>query len=462
MAKLKALAKVTLLGLGLSGCLKSKEVLIADKSASEGIACPPFTLGTSLEVCTATYLGGAGGDRLSASGFGSDGALLVGGVIPSAEPTGKVVQLLSGGPGVVVRLSGDGRHVLSTTHLGQSVNDLVVAPSGRIAVAGDFGVVLLDRKAESVVWHAPRANMLRVAVGFAEDVAALDDTGGVHVFDQEGAVRGNFTLADPVVNDVAVGPSGDQVFVVGGHPDPNGECPGSVPFLRSYSYGGALQWKAYDFSAQLGNCASSRGVRVVVGRNNKLYYAGEQQGGNSAHLRNPLDVNQEAILTSYDDYTAGYGKAILDYSFIARFEPSTGLFEAGQVVLPRNAQIGGSLLVGGLDVDAMGNIYVAGQSSCCISGRDGLSIAGAAVGAFQVPEISALVIAPDFASRKLWTTFTGTSGSEMFAASITEANGRVAMVANQSNELGQALVFESLHPAPLGQSDGFVGVWSAQ
>lgn len=378
---------------------------------------------------------------------------------PSIE--GVTHQLLAAGPGAVVRLSGDGRRLLSTTHLGQSVSDLDAGDSGNIAVAGDFGIAMLDPTAASVIWHEPLGPVSRVSVGASGRVAALDASGVIHVLEDNGGVASSFMVTDPVVSDLAMGPTGNEVFVVGANLDPSGECKGNVPFLRSYTLTGTLNWKAYDFSASLGNCASSQGVRVVVGKDGKLFYAGEQQGGNSAHLRNPQDASQKATLVSYDTYTAGFGMAILNYSFIARFEPRSGALEAGQVILPRDGQIGGSLRVGGLDADVHGNVYVAGQSSCCISGRDGLSISGTQVGAFNLPELSALVIAPDFASRKLWTTWTQTSSSEMSATAIAVGGGRVALIGNQASQFGHAIVVDPLEPNSLGHSDGFVSVWNA-
>jgi hypothetical protein len=230
-----------------------------------------------------------------------------------------------------------------------------------------------------------------------------------------------------------------------------------MPFLHAYSVTGELQWARYDFVETEPWCAASRGRRVVVGADGYLYYAGENQGGNSVHLRSPVDPSDAAPVVGYDLFTQTYGAAIDWYAFVARFDRATGEVRLGQSLLPREDERGGVFRVNALAADAAGRVLVGGQTSCCLAGRDALALAGQPVGPYREPETSIVQLSPDFRSRTSWVTWTGTTNAPSAVRSVATGSGLVAMVGEGSVGL---IAHEALRAEPASGS-GFFATWRA-
>jgi hypothetical protein len=237
-------------------------------------------------------------------------------------------------------------------------------------------------------------------------------------------------------------------------PADGAECLGSLPFVDTYAASGALLWSAYGFADAPGWCASSQGKRLAI-QGNQLYYAGEQEGGNSVHQRDPRDLSLQAPLVSYDTFSTSAGKAIDVYSFVARFELATGTLQTGQVIVPRDAGgVGGTLFSSALAVDEAGRIFLGGKVSCCLENRDERSVAGQSVGAFAGEEASLLMLSADLRQRLAWTTFTSSGPAGANIASIAVQSGLGVVVAS-ANDTGSLIVHPQDASDVRGGDDGY-------
>jgi hypothetical protein len=343
------------------------------------------------------------------------------------------------------------------------VRDIEVNRSdGSVVAVGDFGVVVLEADARTLRYHDDLGGVAatRVAVGQAGTVVALTASRQLFVSSAAGRTLA-LELTDALVEDVAVDDHVESIFVVGSKP---GDCPGTMPFLRSYSLDGVERWRAYDHSEAGTWCASSRGVRVIIGEDGWLYYAGENHGGNTVHIRDPRDVDTAAELVSYDAYTMGAGRAVNRYGFVARFDPATGDLDSGQVVLPRDQTAdkpfgtGGEFLISALAADGDGRVYVGGSVTCCIDDREALTIGGVPVGPYAGREPTLLVLSRALDERLTWTTFTASGSTDGTVESLAVRDRRIALVVQQQDPSGRLVTRSPLRAEPRGQSEGFIAV----
>ncbi len=152
-------------------------------------------------LSASSYLGGSGDDDgVFGVRIASDGTLVLAANIGNAAPGGLTPVLLAGATassgGAIVRLSVDGRTVLSVTRFCGTVYDLALGPNDEILVAaGTDGVFKLNATATAVLWQALSGTFtLRLDAGAGGHVAALCPsqltdpwgTGRVYLFTQSG------------------------------------------------------------------------------------------------------------------------------------------------------------------------------------------------------------------------------------------------------------------------------------
>jgi hypothetical protein len=434
--------------------------------------CTTFTSGTDLSVCAATYLGGSAEDRLDAVAIGEDGTIHVAGTLPEGDLGAPVTTLLDGGAGAIVRLGAKGTKVLGVTRIGSSVTDLALG-EGRIAVASDRGVVVVDREGSTVLWNkGVGAQPRRIALGSDGTVAAIAG-GEVHLFDPRGAAIGRF---DPKVNDladVAVDGAKKRVIVTGTIVR-DGTCKQlRIAFVRAYAYDGTLAWRAWDFDnaaiAARSLCAGTSGARVEIGADGELYFAGTSSGGNSILARDPQDLAKSAPTVGADAHSAMWGTRAENSTFVARLSLETGAIAVARWVVARlPTDQGNTVEPTAIAAAADGTFYLGGYAACCIAARDGdpantkttLAISGQKVGPFANADGFALILSPDFTKRLSWSTWTGTGAAPV--TGIATGAGLAAIVATQPAISNGALLTEAaLFEGRLGGADGFVSVWPA-
>jgi hypothetical protein len=436
------------------------------------IGAPAWTGGAGPVVTTATYLGGPGADEAAAVAISREGRIVVGGRFGTLAPGPRERPLLGAGPGAILVLPADGARVLAVTRLGADVRDLEMDPAtGRVAVAGDFGVALVDpfSEGEALVFHERAgSSVARVSIGESGTVAALDGEGHVRVLGPDGTPLARFWPGPGVATDLAVDDGHGQIVVAGFNEQPvPGRCSAPLPvaFLRSFDRRGAPRWRAWDYPpaavVELGSrrCAHSRLQRVVLGADRRLYAAGDSYGGDTPFALDPQDPARLARNVGHDAYTSPLGgvshRAPMGY--LARLAPDTGALEVGQFLLGRGA--GGQatgLVIRSLAADEQGNVLVGGSMSCCLPGRAGLRFAGVSLGLSRSEGFVAMVEA-SFGGRAFWTSWTGTASSG--ARAVALADGTAAVVSSPpAARAGRLITANALAPAPLGARDAWLAV----
>lgn len=409
-----------------------------------------FQSGVHFRVCSARYWGGSGDDTLRAVELGPGGEIWIAGDSDTSwdAPTLEVRP----GAGVVARARADGA-IISVARVGGSVFDLALVAEGVVA-ATDEGLVALSPELSRVVAENPLGQVSRVA-GSGERIVALTSDGRVVTMNESLGEASELGSADKQPEDVAIDATG-RVAVTGfRQPAVGAMCLGRLPFIETYAATGELLWNAYGFADAPGWCASSTGRRVVF-RGDWLFYAGEQEGGNSVHQREPRDLSLPAPLVSYDDYSTSAGKAIDEYSFVARFSVADGTLETGQVIVPRDAErTGGTLFTSALAVDDGGRIFLGGRVSCCIEAREQRQVSGEPLGAFSGDEASLLILSPDLRERVSWTSFTGSGLGSANIESIAVRGGVAALVGSVSAG-STLLVHPADAPGPNSGSEGYL------
>jgi hypothetical protein len=416
-----------------------------------------FRGGLDLAVCTARYWGSSGNDRLSAVALTADGEAIVGGQSEVAE-WGVLTLEVASGNGVVARMNPITAEAISVARVGSDVPDLAVM-TDRIVVATDWGVLALSLDLSSSLAESPLGPVARVAAA-GSYVGILTSDSRALLLDDDLNLMQELSLVDRSPQDIAVDEAGVMAVTGFQAPISGGACLGSMPFIDTYDSSGALLWNAYGFADAPGWCASSQGKRLAM-QNGQLYYAGEQEGGNSVHQRDPRDLSLQAPLVSYDTFSTSAGKAIDVYSFVARFDLATGTLQTGQVVVPRDAEgVGGTLFSSTLAVDESSRIFLGGRVSCCLEQRDERTIAGQSVGPFAGEEPSLLILSPDLRQRLTWTTFSETGTAAANVESIAVGNGLALLVATTS-DAGSLIVHPPGVSSMHGANDGYLVTFPA-
>jgi hypothetical protein len=411
----------------------------------------------NLTVNSASFLGGNGDDSGNAVEIAPDRTIVIGGNF-DLTPT----QSLADGQGAVIRLDATGQTRLSVTQVGADVDDLDLnRNNGNITVVGDFGVKTLNSDASQVLWSENPGSAQRVAVDQQGRVAVLADK-QVTVYNPQGTPIGDFTVAGTQIADVAIDNNTSSVFVTGYRQVSTNL---QLPLLRSYSYTGEINWENYNFSASdaagenLG--ADTRGLRVAIGRDNQLYFAGSLDGGNSVFQRDPKIITQSAGNINIDNYTNTSNSNSGKFAYFARLNPGTGNLDQGQIFLTRRSSDGkgNSFTVNAITADANGRVYIGGQAAALLPNRSQLRINGTTVGDYSGFEGAVIAVSEDFQQRELVGLWSGgnPSGSEVNGVAVF---GDIrAMVSTNSGT--NMITVNPLQGTSAGNQDAFFSVWQS-
>jgi hypothetical protein len=419
---------------------------------------------------SASYLGGPGADSVSAAAFESDGQLLVAGTWPGYAPAGvDVTSLLGGGDGAILRLGGDGRAITALVRIGTDVSDLEVSAAGGVVACGSFGVAVLHSDLGGITWSDSIGPVSRCAIGANGGVVALIGS-TIYRYGPGGGMPMIWQVVGTKVADIAIDDAHGLVFATGYTQKTSAL---KVAYLRAYGIDNITRWTSYDFTAlavsAAGLGADSEGRRVTLGRDGMLYFAGFADGGNAIYSRDPQNIARAlgaAELISTDAYNTPYNlsgaKAL---SWYGRFNPASGALERGQWLLTRLSDgKGNAISVEAIDAAADGSVLIAGDSACCLQGRDTMQLNGAALGGYEIGESFVLLVRPDFGARQVWTALAapGTSAGSSPATAATLGVGRLAVgvtftprsVAPQRG----LITTGGIQTAPAGGTDGYVVV----
>lgn len=454
----------------LLGCIAGSSAVIQSSSKGLFAQVPPTSCSSgnsqstspnNLNVSTASYLSQIQASEGTAIDIAPDCAVIIAGRYTNQ--------------GVVQRLNSSGTQLLSTTYVGSRVDDMEISRSGgQIAVVGDFGLALLNQNAGEFLWQKAidPGTIKRVSIGTDGTIAVLSGN-RVTTFDINGNLLKNWVVPSNggwFVSDVAVDGARKSVFVTGFYNDRlSSGGPVQVPYLIAYDYSGDQKWAlwAYSGSVLKGNEADSRGYRVAMGRDNKLYFQGEAAGGNSVFRWQPgkLNVADPNTYVKFDRYNDTYNTKSNHITYYARIDPTNGKLLKGQFALTRlTSGRGNTLRHGNITADEEGNVYVVGVATARIANRDQQQIAGKPVGPYAGGEGYLLVVSPDFSQRKRWTVWTGGNGTPGQNSRFlgVAARGGIAAVVGTVRAQGPLITHAAIrsNPSPKVSNDYPVGFFS--
>lgn len=384
----------------------------------------------------ATYLGSGTADSVNAVEIAADCSVLVAGklgALADVTPPQPLVQGVASSNGLLVEAIYEGRAIRRQRNFGTVINDLSTNATRDVLVGGDAGLVRLGADLQTVLWS-------KTGLGAATRVALANDGTAaalfgktLRVFDAQGNEVGSRTFGDSAVNDVAI--DGANVYVTGLAQRDGGPCSQlQVAWVRAYprnAVAGAERWKAWDWThaqaaAADSSCADTRGIRVAIGNDGGLYFAGESAGGNTIYRFQSLDLAANAPNVSTDAFNSAYNTASNHITYIAKLDPATGAVQKGQLLLSRlSSTKGNTIRPTAITADEQGRVYVAGVSACCLQNRDALVFNGATLSPYAGGDPFVLVLSSDLRTRHLW--FSAANGGKGEVEGIATYGGLTAL-----------------------------------
>lgn len=446
-----------------------------------------------LLIQSASFVGGAqDGEALTGAAIQSDGTIVLAGNLGRLTGDGydgarqRAIGRISGDrSAAVLLLSGDGKKLLAITRLPGAVHDLAIDGDDAIYLAaGDAGLLKLSRTAGKVLWtqEGPGpctrvdADMERTRSDVVAFFGGDEATGAVMVVSYGGKRLGVFS-GHQKTKDVAIDPGRRRVFVTGFKNDRGKGTPGSkwadgapvqVAYLLAMDYDGRQLWKAYDWPGSkvgyvdggLNSMADTRGLRVSVGADGKLYAAFMSAGGDHIFRYDPLAFGQKATIVGGDKYHEFYNSASEHKGLYGRFDPDTGRLLAMQQFCSRlssgkaNAAWSNQ---GQIIADREGRVFVTGSAASGLpltwDPFEGQAYTG---GGFLV------IWSPDFRDR-LACLRLATSG-HLHAVAVRKVPGRstpTVVIAGGTRAGDQppiAYIADALQARPGSADDGLFGV----
>jgi hypothetical protein len=315
-----------------------------------------------------TWFGGPGDDGIVSAVIVPDGTVLVAVKVgPDLKVTlpGKAPARPS--EGLVARLSPISGEIMNAIRLAGAPTDFDADESGALYVTGAFGSAKYDLRGRPVWTSNVGGPDARIAPGPSGSAVVLADK-TVTVISPRGSATKSWKVEADVALDVACD-TAEQIAYVTGYDNRKG-AKDAVPtaFIYAYSGDGKVIWKAYGWTAKeledAGLAAETRGCRLQMGRDHKLYVAGEGASAATLWQRQPQDLKQKVTLAAGDKFQDSTGAGTTALGFIGRFDSRTGKLEAGTLLLARQSDDKpAALKPRALAVDEVGRVYVGGTAA---------------------------------------------------------------------------------------------------
>ena len=441
-------------------------------------ATPP----AGVKLLTSSYLGGEGdGDEVVAAAIQSDGSIVLAANLERSTPLGDVMvggNVGAGDPvGVVLRISGDGRRLLGMQHVSQeggaSVHDLALDGEDNIYVAtGGAGLRKLDPTAQRVLWDKPLDGQ-DVRIDAAPDGTSAVLLGGkanrIVILSPDGEVLGE-TRGSALTQDVCIHGDTKTVIFTGFRNDHafdgKRRYPVQIAYLKGVGYNGKEKWWDYGWSTDrdapdflnkpTNNMADTRGYRVAIGENGKLYAAFEAAGGNHILRYSPKNVNTKSdALVGGDQYHQFHNSKAEHKTIFGRFDPATG--EAEKLIqltgrLGDGRANAARVKDGALAADADGRVYLGGAAAY------GLPMSWMPEGTGDYTGGSfLLMMSPDFQERELMTRLVTSGSTRAVAVRTVDGKRRLVIAGGPASAEKPLHTANALQPEPRGE-DGYFAV----
>ncbi len=352
-------------------------------------------------LAASSHLGGsANNDRVYGSEILNDGTIVLAANISNASFNGITINNLNGATssssGAIIRLSPDGKKVLSVTRISDHVSDLSIDSSERLYVAaGEGGAVVLNKTASTVLKKisytnrvhridaTPSGRFVSLVSNNPYDNKALRG-GTVYVYDNNWNEIKNWSAGMQYTTDVCMDQNTKTVVALGfkninasdDSNGGNGRNPVDVSIYKGWNYSGTQKYRGYDWNgtrndprwinAPRNNMADSRGARCTIGDDGKLYMSFGVDGGNHIFRYSPFNVRESVSIVQGDKYHRFNNTRTEKKTFFGRYDVATGAYLRGQQFCARLSSGAGNTAhpeLGDIKADANGNVYVVGASA---------------------------------------------------------------------------------------------------
>jgi hypothetical protein len=371
-----------------------------DSGNVQGISLKTVVTSDTNRFAVSSMFGGIGDDEIRGIIFQKNGTIILAANMSNISHLNPPTKFLNGATsdslGVIIRLSSDGKKILSMTRLCTKIADISKDGNGNLYVAAcKSGVFKLNATADTIRWrktfsktvHRIDAGISGKNVCMTANETDIDDgtlTGtSNYLYDENGTLIYQYSGVSQYGADVAIDEASQTVIMVGfknfNTYDKKGGTeilPVYVPVLRGRAYDGTTKYVGYDWSSDTtsirwinnsnNNMADARLNRCVIGQDGKLYIGGQVYGGNHVFRYSPYDIYQPAILVGGDHFFTLSNTGTETHVYVGRYDPATGIKDRGQTFTARLPNTkGNSVFIekGSLDADSTGRIYLTGTSA---------------------------------------------------------------------------------------------------
>jgi hypothetical protein len=197
----------------------------------------------------------------------------------------------------------------------------------------------------------------------------------IHIIDRVGKERQVIAVGGTEVLDIAYDAKRQRIYVTGFHSRRGTfrgkRWPIQVVFVHAYDLKGERLWTAYDFPGQAVLDqhleADTRGYRLFMGADDRLYLAGESAGGATLAYRSSKDVTQAIPFYRGDAFQNWFNTRANHITMVVKLDPDQGVSEGGTLIIARldneRPPKGNTIRPRAIAVDSAGYIYVGGASA---------------------------------------------------------------------------------------------------
>jgi Bacterial Ig domain len=371
-----------------------------DNDNVQGVSLKTVVTSDTNRFAVSSMFGGIADDEIRGIIFQKNGTIILAANIGNISHLSPFTKFLNGATadssGVIIRLSSNGKKILSMTRLCTKIADISKDGNDNLYVAAcKSGVFKLNATADTIRWRKTFPNTVhRIDAGISGknvcmtanetdvDDGTLTGTSN-YLHDENGTLIYQFSGVSQYGSDVAIDEASQTVIMVGfknfNTYDKKGGTkvlPVYVPVLRGRAYDGTTKYVGYDWSSDTtsirwinnsnNNMADARLNRCVIGQDGKLYIGGQVYGGNHCFRYSPYDIYQPAILVGGDHFFTLSNTGTETHVYVGRYDPATGIKDRGQTFTARLPNTkGNSVFIenGSLDADSTGRVYLTGTSA---------------------------------------------------------------------------------------------------
>ncbi len=420
-----------------------------------------------------SFLGGVGNDDIRGLIIQNDGSIVIGGNFANGFNVGVLPQKLLAGAttdsvACIIKISKDGKQILSTTRLPGFINDISKDTLNNIYIAaGGAGAFKLDPTAQDIIWNNIQNNKYaqRIDAGLSGKAVVLftaeknpdDETYGTGassiLYSSTGELLSNLGSVGQYFADVAIDEISETVIGIGfknviAQTVSQGRQPVYISVVRGFDFNGNQKYVGYNWEPDsllangtknpnfinkpTNNMADTRAYRCEIGQDNKLYILHEVYGGNHIFRYSPSNVSQPIAIVGGDMYNTFSNTGTEVKLVVVKHNPQDlSVLLTQQMTNRINPPLNTSNTIfgrtSGIMADSLGRVYITGSSAA------GLPISLD----YQPGEYSGgayvYVLSPNFAQREIVTRLTNGTGR---ALDVLSAN-HWAFAGNTSNDLYQ-------------------------